>query len=76
MKVTVKRKKNVGTLKHPPYSIVGVKKPISCIGKNQTYHAVARTQVIPRRAKKGGIMNARRKPRKSQGGTAGPGGHN
>mgnify|MGYP003287838891 CR=1 FL=1 len=53
MKVTVKRKKNVGTLKHPPYSIVGVKKPVSCIGKNQTYHAVARTQVIPRRAKRG-----------------------
>lgn len=53
MKVTVKRKKNVGNLKQPPYSIVGVKKPVGCNGKNQTYHAVARTQAIPRRAKRG-----------------------
>ena len=53
MKVTVKRKKNVGPLKQPPHSIIGVKKPLGCTGKQQTYHAVARTQAIPRRAKRG-----------------------
>ena len=53
MKVTVNRKKNVGTLKHPSYSIVGVKKPQVCNGRQQTYRTVARTQVIPRRAKRG-----------------------
>lgn len=52
MKVTVKRKKNVGTLKRPVSSAVGVKKPIAC-NNRQMYHAVARTQAIPRRAKRG-----------------------
>ena len=52
MKVTVKRKKNVGTMKQP-YSIIGVKKPVASNGRHQTYHPVARTQAIPRRAKRG-----------------------
>ena len=54
MKVTVNRKKNVGTLKQPSYSVVGVMKPQPCNGKQQIYRAVTRTQVIPRRATKRG----------------------
>lgn len=53
MKVTVRRKKNVSTLKRVTNCSTGIKKPVSYTGNHKAYHAIARTQVVPRRAKRG-----------------------
>ncbi len=53
MKVTVKRKKNAGTFHRQLHGAVSVKKPNICNANQHMYHAVGRTQVIPRRTKRG-----------------------
>ena len=53
MKVTVRRKKNVSTLKRVSNCSTGIMKPVSYTGNHKAYHAIERTQVVPRRAKRG-----------------------